>query len=125
MVRSHNMNGSATIMILLLMVGITIMAMTALKSTIALYELALERTEHVRQEKALEALVLYGIAAGYAMKEEPAERTYEFAAWPPPQGTYQGMVTILPQENEWKIVAKLLQHGKELCVAEKVDNFFR
>ncbi len=111
-------NGSATVMILLLMIGMTIMAMTALKSTIAFYELALERMEHVRQEKALEALALYGIAAIYREKEEGEEKTYTFATWPPPNGLYQGIVTILMQKNEGKVKAKLLEKDRVVGMTE-------
>ena len=114
-------DGSATLMILLLMIGITIMAMTALKSSIALYELALERMEYVRQKKAMEAVVLYGIATTrQAYHQAPEEHTYEFATWPPPHGTYQSMVTIVPQDKEWKVMAKLFQNGKVLDVVELV-----
>lgn len=99
-------------MILLVMTGITIIAITAFKSTILFYEFALERTHHIRQERALEALVFYGITAGYTQKE--AVQEYTFAVWPPPKGIYQGTITLIAQEKEWKITAQLFQEKKLL-----------
>ncbi len=109
--------GSATLMILLLMVGVTILVLTALKSTIALYELSLERMKYVQAQKAGDALTLYGIAAAYAQREMPHETTHTFAAWPPPAGSYEGKVTVTPGAAQWRIAATLTQHTKTVYTA--------
>lgn len=100
-------------MLLLCIIGITIIALTSLKSTLAFYELALARMIHMQQKSAGQALALYGITLCYAnqKKEEP---DYTFTQWPPFTDIYQGKVIIVPAKEGWDIQTELYTDTKLL-----------
>lgn len=98
-------SGSASLMIMLCMVGMTIVLLTSLKSTIAFYELAFARTTHMQYKSAGQALTNYGRALWYVAKESPFTRSLKI-------GPYEGTIRMQPQGKDWEILAQLYADNK-------------
>ncbi len=112
--------GSAIVMILLVITGIMLIATAALKSTMFLYDLALERVEHVRQMQALQALTHYAIAVSWSRRDSKDDHQYteSLAKWPTQKGKYQAQFTINSGDKTNTIKTQLLHKNNVICAIQ-------
>lgn len=116
-----NVKGTALIVVLLMISFVVIVATTVFRSGTLLCELALDRVEQTRQQYALQALALYGIA--YCKKlandnNQPKNYDYTFDQWPIQAGPYQGVLAISAQNRGYLVKAVLARQDEQLGVVE-------
>lgn len=109
--------GSVLVLILMFCVGIMVMALVALRSGTVLLEMVHDRITWIKQMRATQALVYYGIA-DLRRRKHNRSFTSIIASWPPSEENSQGKVHAAACAKGYHITGILVREGRKQCVMQ-------
>lgn len=116
--------GSAVILVIIIMSLVTVLGTTLLYNATLMHTLALQRVQSGQCYHAAYALLNYGIAQCKELDEirervslekraHPDETTYTFNHWLPSELGFSGLVSIVAQNDSYKVSMRLSKQASE------------